>query len=86
MSTGKNGYWRHQVDNTQKFLHRCPQRHMAQWITALVRSRDIPKMCEFNTRWKQWRTFRWEQQEVTDNWPQLNMARGTRTVNPDKRN
>ena len=26
------------------------QGHIAQWIKALVRSSDIPKECEFNTR------------------------------------
>ena len=38
----KNGCWR-LVYNTQKFMHRCPQGHMVQWIKALVRSSDIPK-------------------------------------------
>ena len=34
---------RHSAYNTQKFIHRCPQGHMVQWIKALVRSSDIPK-------------------------------------------
>ena len=37
-----------------------PWGHMIQWIKALVRSSDVPKECEFNTRWRQWRTFRGE--------------------------
>ena len=38
------------IYNTQKFIHKCPQGHMVQWIKASVRSSDIPKECEFNTR------------------------------------
>ena len=54
---------------------------------ALVRSSDIPKECEFNTRWWHLRIFRGEiEQEITDNWHPLNIARGTRTVYPGKRN
>ena len=45
---------------TLAFFRWCPQGLMAQWIKALVRSSDIPKECEFNTRWRQWRTFRGE--------------------------
>ena len=43
MSTSKNSCWRHKVYDTQKFIHRCPQGHMAQWIKMLFRSSDIPK-------------------------------------------
>ena len=37
-----------------------PQGHMVQWIKVLVRSSDMPKEWEFNTQWRQWRTFRGE--------------------------
>ena len=58
------------LDLKNAFIHytMCPQGHLAQWkniyiyiyITVTIYNRDIPTVCEFNIRWRQWRTFRGE--------------------------
>ena len=74
--------------NNQKFIHRCPQGHMAQWIKMLVRSSDIHTLKKSVNSILGEGSGELSEVKLTGygNWHPLNKAPGTRTVYPGERN